>query len=192
MRAAFARLALVGGVVFAPMSQPLWAQEFGQVVTQILVVDRERLFRDSSFGQNISNILAEERELQEAETRRIEAELVAEELALTELRDTLSSEDFRARADAFDIKVQALRSERDTAQAQLVARIEQAQMPFLEQVTPVLAALMREAGATILLDRRSVLLSANHVDITDKAILRVDALLADQNGGDAGGDGATE
>ena len=180
VRAAFFRVVLAGLVLIAASGAPVRAQEFGQIVSQILVVDHDRLFRDSAFGQNISKVLGEERALQEAETRRIEAELVAEELALTEARADLSIEDFRTRADAFDTKVQALRSERDLAQGQLVERIEQAQQAFSEQVTPILAALMREAGATVLLDMRMVLLSANHIDITDQAIARIDSSLSQQ------------
>ena len=48
-----------------------------------------------------------------AENRRIEAELTAEERTLTEIRDDLSPVQFRARAAAFDEKVQRLRREQD-------------------------------------------------------------------------------
>jgi len=182
MRGAFfaVGLALLLGLAVPVRAQ---AQDFGQVISPVLVVDRDRLYRDSDFGKNIAAELTQERATQEAETRRIEAELVAEELALTEARDSLTAEEFRSRADAFDEKVTALREERDAAQKQLVTRIEQAQITFIEQVTPILGQLMRDAGATILLDRRSVLLSANQIDITDRAIAAIDTALADQPAG---------
>ncbi|MCP5039110.1 MAG: OmpH family outer membrane protein [Rhodobacteraceae bacterium] len=154
------------------------AQDLGQIISPILIIDRERLFSESNFGKGVAALLSEERDRLEAETRLIEAELEAEELALTEARATLSQEEFRASADAFDAKVQMLRAERDDAQEKLVAQIEEAQLRFLEQVNPILARLMQEAGASILMDRRAVIFSATSIDITAQAIARIDAALA--------------
>ncbi len=160
-----------------------FGQEFGQVVSTILVVDREKLFVESAFGKSITTFLTAERSRLEAETRQIEAELEVEEQALTEIRDSLSPEEFRAQADAFDARVQTLREERDIAQEQLRLQIEKAQLNFLEQVTPILAVLMQEAGASVLVDRRVVLISAASIDITAEAISRIDAAFAEASGG---------
>ncbi len=173
------------------LAGPARAQGFqsnlGQVVSPVLLVDRDRLFQDSAEGQRIKALIEAERARLEAETRAIEAELQAEEQALTEARQTLPPDEFRARADAFDAKVQALRDDRDRAQARLVAEIEKARADFLGRITPILTEIMREFGGLVLLDRRVALLAVQQVDITDEAIARIDATLAP---GDPPGTGA--
>ncbi len=155
-----------------------FVREQGRVVAPILLVDRERLFAESAAGRRISALLEAERKRQEERTRAIEAELKAEEQALTEERPRLSPEEFRARADAFDAKVEALRQERDQAQQELLAQIERAQSRFLQQISPVLAGILQDYGAQIMLEKRLALMSSRQVDVTDEAIARIDAALA--------------
>ena len=52
-------------------------------------------------------------------------------------------------------------------------------MRFLTAAAPVLEQIMREAGAAVILEQRSVFVSANAIDITKKAIERIDAQLGD-------------
>ncbi|OIP87607.1 MAG: hypothetical protein AUK37_01145 [Rhodobacterales bacterium CG2_30_65_12] len=169
-------LALAGGAVL-PSAAP--AQTLGRVVSPILTVDRDRLFADSLYGQRINRELEASSAAMATETRKIETALEAEELDLTERRATLTPEAFRALADAFDEKVQALRQQRDTAETNLRQQIEQAQLAYFDQIGPLLGALVRERGAVMILDRRAILLTAADVDITDEAIARIDAVLGD-------------
>ena len=120
------------------------------------------------------------------ETRAIEADLEAEEKALTAQRATLDPESFRALADAFDEKVQALRAEREQAQNNVRARIESAQVEFFNRIGPVLGELVRERGAVLIVDRRAILLAATDVDITAEAVSRIDAVLGDGSAGNGG------
>ena len=57
--------------------------------------------------------------------------------------------------------------------------LEKRRVTFLNATAPVLEDLMRASGAAVILDRRSVFLSATAVDITDDAIERLDAVLGD-------------
>ncbi|MBV2360850.1 OmpH family outer membrane protein [Thalassococcus sp. CAU 1522] len=154
----------------------------GMVQSPILVIEFERVFEQSAFGRRVAAALESEGAEIAAENRRIEAELTEEERRLTEERASLSSEAFRALADAFDEKVQRLRREQDSKARALGARSEEEQRRFLAAAQPVLQQLMREAGAAVLVERRSVLLAADDVDITDIAISRVDAAIGDGSG----------
>ncbi|MEL7115512.1 MAG: OmpH family outer membrane protein, partial [Pseudomonadota bacterium] len=111
------------------------------------------------------------------ENQRLSAELEAEELRLTELRPTTDPTEFRAMADAFDEKVQALRAEQDAKEAELLEFNEQSQIQFQRQVLPIVTAILRERGAVLLIDRRSAVVVADAIDITDEAIERVNAAL---------------
>ncbi|MCR8547307.1 OmpH family outer membrane protein [Salipiger sp. P9] len=159
----------------------------GVVQSAILTVEFDRLFAESAYGRRVAATLEEEGAAIAAENRRLEAELTAEEKALTEKRATLSPSEFRALASAFDEKVQALRREQDAKARALGNLSEDRRRQFVTVVEPVLARLMREAGAAVILDKRTVFLAAGVIDITDTAIARIDAEIGD--GGDGGESG---
>lgn len=171
------RLGLLAAVLFWASAHLGAAQETGTLVSPILTLDQERLFEGSGLSDRVSaEIERRSQELAE-QNRRIEAELVAEELALTEQRPSLSAADFRALADAFDEKVQRLRAEQDAKQLELQRLRDEERQSFLGQITPVLATIVRERGALIVIDRRAAILSADAIDITDEAIARINAAL---------------
>jgi Skp family chaperone for outer membrane proteins len=147
----------------------------GVVQSLILTVAPEALYAQSDFGQRIAREIEEESLAIAAENRQIEAELTAEERELTELRDTLAPTEFRARAEAFDEKVQRLRREQDEKARAVGTRNEEARRALLTAAQPILLQLMAESGAVAVLDRRAVLLSVDSVDITEQAIARVNA-----------------
>ncbi|MEO0666805.1 MAG: OmpH family outer membrane protein [Pseudomonadota bacterium] len=149
------------------------------VQSPILTIDSERLYRDSAFGQRVlSEIEARTRALTE-ENQKLEAELEAEEQALTEQRDSLTPEEFRALADAFDARVQSIRRERDARNQENIELLDENQERFLRAALPVLEAIMRDVGAAVVLEVRSVFVSANAIDITDRAIAEINAAVGD-------------
>jgi len=158
---------------------PGQAQQLGLPQTAILTVETDRLFADSAFGRRTANEIEAESAVLAAENRRKEAELTAEEKDLTERRSEMEPEAFRALADAFDEKVQTIRREQDAKARALNQKADKARTEFLRAARPVLEALMREAGAGVILERSSVFLSANATDITDLAIARIDAAIGD-------------
>jgi len=184
----FLGAAVLAALTAVPAALP--AQELGRVATPILTLDRDSLYAGTLYGQRVSRELEAASNALAAETRRIEAALEEEEKGLTEKRATLSPEDFRALADAFDEKVQSLRSEREQAQTNMRSQMEAAQNDFFNRIGPVLGQLVRERGATLIVDRRAILLAATDVDITQAAIERIDAVLGDGStaGDSAGGD----
>ncbi|WP_281841603.1 OmpH family outer membrane protein [Sinisalibacter aestuarii] len=166
------------------------AQELGRIVSPILTIDRDRLFSGTLFGQRVNRELEAESNAMAAETRAIEAALEDEEQQLTEQRPTLSTEEFRSLANAFDEKVQSLRAQREQAESGLRDRIEAAQAEFFDEIGPILGAMVRARGAVMILDRRAILLAATDIDITDEAIAQIDAVLGE--GTPIGNDGPGE
>jgi hypothetical protein len=86
-------------------------------------------------------------------------------------------EAFRAEADAFDQRVQRIRTDQDAKQSALEADVEEGRQEFLNAVTPVLGRLMIETGGAVILERRDVFLSASLIDVTEEAIAAIDAQL---------------
>lgn len=150
--------------------------------SRILTIVPDQLFEDSQAGKAAeARIDAASNELV-AENRRLEAELEAEERNLTARRGTMPTADFRALADAFDAKAVRVRKEQDEKARQIARMREQDRQTFFNAVAPVLAEMMQSEKAVAILDRSSVFLSFDLIDVTDRAIAAVDAKLGD--GGD--------
>lgn len=146
---------------------------------EILTIESDRLFADSAFGQRVLRDIEAQQSILLAENRKIEAELAAEEKRLTELRKDMTPEDFRAVADAFATRVQEVRQEQDAKARSIGEMRERQQAVFIQAADPILLALMREAGATVILERRAVFFSAESVDITNLAIQRLNRTIGD-------------
>ncbi len=173
------RLALLLAVLLS-LAGPASAQQDGAIA----VVDQERMFSQSAFGQRVLAEIDRRGEDLATENRRIEAELIAEERALTDLRPSLDPAEFRQRAQAFDEKVRGIRAEQDAKARALAGYQETARQDFAARAAPVLSDLLEESAATILLDRRVVLAVEDAADITGEAVERIDAAI-----GDGAGDG---
>ena len=150
------------------------AQDVGVVQSDVLVLDPDRLFTETLFGKRLNDDYLTQREQLIARNRQLEAELEAEEQALTDMRAEKTPEEFRDLADAFDVKVQEIRRNSDRAVRDLELGRERAPVIFMRTVEPVLIELMRDAGGAVVMDVRSVLLRADVIDITDVAIARID------------------
>ena len=152
-------------------------QSRGTLISPILTIDTERVFAESAFGRRVASEVESQGAALSAENRQIEAALAAEEVRLTELRPTMAPEEFRVLADAFDQKVQSTRQAQAAKSRALNQLVDNEREVFLSAAGPVLEELMREAEAAVILERRSVFVSANAIDITDAAIARLDETL---------------
>lgn len=180
-------LAAVPVVLLSVLLAAVWpagagAQQAQPIRSPILALDQERLFSGSAFGHRVEAELQADVALLEAENRRIEAELEAEERDLTNRRPAMTPEAFRALADAFDTRVQRIRSEQGAKARALGQRSEAAQRAFLVTARPVLEQLMVDSGAVVIVDRRSVLMSLSVIDVTEDAIRRINAIIGDGSG----------
>lgn len=146
-------------------------------LSPVATLQQDQLFTRTLYGRAVQERTAAAARALQEENRRIEADLEAEERALTDLRPTLPAADFRARAEAFDAKVEGIRAAQDAKARALATQEEADRKAFFETALPVLTALMRETGAVVLLDKGSVLLSLDAIDLTDRAVARIDAEL---------------
>ncbi len=167
---------LIGALLGAPFA---FAQDRALPRSQVLTVDSDMMFSESMFGIRMTQEFAADESILLAENRRIQAELTAEEKALTDKRGDMEAEAFRAVAEAFDARVVQIRKEQDQKAANLEQRRLREQEAFVRVASPVLTALMRDAGASVILERRDVLLGDPAVDVTSFAIRRLDQMLGD-------------
>lgn len=149
----------------------------GPLQTPILTIDQDRLFEGTLWGKRAAGRIEASSTALAAENRRIEAELTAEERALTDKRPTLPAEEFRKLADDFDARVTEFRRTQD-GKARAISRLHDAErQAFFQAALPVMAEVLRGHGAIAVLDNRAIFLAADAIDATDEMIARIDAEL---------------
>ena len=166
-------LALTLGLITAA---PVAAQE---AATQILTLDQDRLYGASLYGRALEAKSLAATQALATENRKIETDLATEEAALTTQRALVSAEAFDALATAFDQKVERIRAEQEAKAKQLSLDRDAGRKQFFDAAVPILADLMRQLGAFAILNHDAVILSFDSIDVTDRALVELDARLGD-------------
>lgn len=143
----------------------------------ILTLDRERLFGETLFGKAVDARFKTDSDALVAENLRLEKALEEEERDLTDRRAKLPAAEFQQLAEAFDAKAEQIRAAQEAKSRAIAAKREEEQKRFLEAAIPVLGELMRDSGAAAIFDKDTIILSLRGIDITDRAIARIDSLL---------------
>ncbi len=158
----------------------LWAQEVPSLQAgTILTIEPDRLIAGTKYGQAVQSRLDAVAAALQAENRQIDADLETEEVALTARRGTVPAAEFRVLAEAFDAKVEGIRSTQEGKGRTLTQSREAERQKVLQAAVPILAELMAQKGAVAILDKSSVFLSFDRNDVTDEAIAKLDAALGD-------------
>ena len=153
--------------------QPLLAEEKSVLFT----VDMSKLLRSSDFGKNIiANNNAARQNLQN-ENNDLEEKLLIEEKELSELRKTLSIDEFRPKALEFDKKVTIIRKGQREKEENLNKKVRREETDFFKKIYPILYELLIERGGLVLVDQRNAILWDNSVDLTDDAIALINQSL---------------
>ena len=150
-----------------------------QATSPILTLDQDALYQRSLYGKALRAKIAEEVAKLDAESRRIDAELEAEERALTQKRGDMMAADFAPLAAAFDKKAQELRAQNAAAVEALRLKEQDGRKEFFTVAAQVLGDFMVERGAAAILDKGAVIVSLRGLDVTDAVVARIDDVLGD-------------
>lgn len=165
-----------------PQSAPAPADTAPVPEAPIVTVDQDALFARSAWGRRTQRVLEDTGRAVAAENERLASQLAAEEASLTDQRPTLDPAEFRRRAEAFDARATAIRRERATVVEDLNDWAEADRAAFYRAALPLMGTMMEERGAVAVLDRRTVFVSLDAIDMTDALIARLDADLGDGQG----------
>jgi len=139
----------------------------------VLVVDMQKAQRDGAASLSVTEQIATLRSELESIISERSKEISREEAELAEERRQLTASELRARAREFEKKVFAHRDfeQREAAKLQLIQA--QARAAIRGQIIPILADVLREQNAQIMLDKSQVVLSKETLDVTDEVIARL-------------------
>lgn len=148
--------------------------------SNVLTVDIERLLLETNSGMDLLNQINKQAADLQLELNEIEQSLSDEENKLVEIRENMNVDEFRKLAKAFDEKAVNSRN----TQAEKIRRLNEESLirrqRLVSSFVPILREIMEKSGASILLDRRNVILDDPlNVDITDLAIDRINGHTSD-------------
>ena len=147
--------------------------------TAIVTLDQDQLYLGTQYGRALQAKFESESAALLAENRKIDAGLEAEERELTTKRATMTAQDFRPLAEAFDTKANDLRKAQDVKSTELAKSRDADRQAFFQAVAPILGDYMVERGAVAILDKSAIVVSLGSIDITKEVIARIDTRLGD-------------
>lgn len=152
---------------------------FSEVKTAVYTIDMSKLIKQTKIGKKI--ILEDNisRQKLQSENERLEAELLLEEKELSEIREILTADEFRLKAQEFDKKVTIIRTEQGQKEQDLIVENRKNESEFFKKIYPLLYGLLLERGGSILIDQSNAVLWDSSVDLTIDAINLIDRVLGD-------------
>lgn len=174
----FLRLLLIGiWLGLAGPVLPAWAQEDPISVLPVLFVNFDALFQDSLVAQDINRQV-----MQQIEDLSVQFE--AKQKALNKAAQTIADEKSNLSPDQLAQRIQDLQNRTLAEQQWLVQQrqaidggMRRAHDLIRKVLKPILAALLNEKQAIMLLDERAVLVGAAEQDITQEVMDRLNRAL---------------
>lgn len=167
----FTALCLALGVVTAAQAQTPNAK--------ILIVDFDRVSRESLVGQDISAQMESNRVDLESHAREIQQQLGAEQQELQQQRSIVSDEAFQQRLQQFQQRAQQQQSQLQTLTQQARQAMQQANLEVQRALRPIVRQVMEEKGANVVLDKALVSQHASGLDVTTEVIERLNEAMSD-------------
>ena len=167
---AFIAAALLGATFTA---SSVSAQDGTVPAAKIAFVDIQRIMRDSAASAHLRSQVDIYRSNSQAELDKQEKALRDAEEELKRQRSILAPEAFEERRKEFAEQVGEIQRSVQTKNRNLETAISKATAEIRQALLPILATLREEKGATILLDRSTIVNSEKGLEFTAEALVRL-------------------
>ena len=179
--------ATIKATVFAVSLSLGWTNVLTAETTAVFV-NRDALFTSSRLAASMLQPIRQQESDLFVENAKLIAELEDLELELTRVRDETQKDKFDQMAAEFDQRVKSIRSAQDAKEDELEQKKIAIRAAFFERIRPIVMQIMMEQGAEVLIDDRSILMTAPEIDvlaftasnITTQVVTRIDQELREQ------------
>ena len=141
--------------------------------TSIAIVDLNLILSDSKAAKNATKQFEEIQKSTEDKIIASDKKMLDERNKLIEQQSVIAPEAFELKAKDYEKKLQEYQADKQNKLRKLEGVLQKARNEILENVKPILEDLSKELGVTVILEKNSVLLSANNMDITDDVIKKL-------------------
>jgi len=145
----------------------------------IIVVDMNRIGAESAAGKSGATQLRTKADGARARVKTLQDQLRSEEETLVKARqaNSMAPEAFQARVKEFQTKQANAQQELGNREQELARSEAFVRQQIFNAVAPIIQAVMRERGASIVLARDAALAVTPTLDVTAEVIRRLDAAL---------------
>ena len=113
----------------------------------------------------------------ENEIKLSDEEIIKEQNLLIESQSIMAPEAFEAKRIEYESKIQTYNSERQSKLMKIDELIAISRNDILNAIKPILEEISNEKGITIILEKTSIMLNAEKMDITNEALKRLNKSL---------------
>ena len=145
--------------------------------TSIGVIDINKILAEANAAveaaEEIENIAAEI----ENEIKLSDEEIIKEQNLLIESQSIMAPEAFEAKRIEYENKIQTYNSERQSKLMKIDELIAISRNDILNAIKPILEEISNEKGITIILEKTSIMLNAEKMDITNEVLKKLNKSL---------------
>ena len=145
--------------------------------TSIAIVDLNLILTESKAAKNATKQFEAIQKSTEDDIVASDKKMLEERNKLIEQQSVIAPEAFEIKAKDYEKKLQNYSAEKQNKLRKLEGVLQNARNEILESVKPILEELSQELGVTVILEKNSVLLSADNMDITKKIIKKLNKKL---------------
>ena len=166
---------LITSILLFLSSTNLFAENYPN--TSIGIVDLNKILTESKAAINATKQISDIQKDVEIEIKESDEKIIAERSKLIEQQSVMAPEAFELKVQDFEKKAQKHQIDRQEKLQNLDNIVQNTRFQILEEVRPILDEISNEMGITVLLEKNSVILSADNMDITDIIIKSLNSKL---------------
>ncbi len=145
--------------------------------TSIGVIDINRILSDADAAISAAEQIEEIATEIENEIKLSDEEIIKEQNLLIESQSIMAPEAFESKRSEYEIKVQKYNGERQAKLVRIDELIALSRNNILNAMKPILEEISNEKGITIILEKASIMLNAEKMDLTNEVLKKLNKSL---------------
>ena len=145
--------------------------------TSIGVIDINKILSDSNAAIAAAEQIEEIAIEIENEIKLSDEEIIKEQNSLIEAQSIMAPEAFESKSNEYEGRVQTYNNERQSKLMKIDELIAVSRNEILSSIKPILEEVSNEKGITIILEKTSIMLNAEKMDITNEVLKKLNKSL---------------
>ena len=145
--------------------------------TSIGVIDINRILSDADAAVNATKQIEKIAIDIENEIKLSDEQIIKEQNSLIESQSIMAPEAFESKRNEYENKVQEYNNERQSKLMKIDELIAVSRNEILNAIKPILEEISNEKGITIVLEKTSIMLNAEKMDITNEVLKKLNKSL---------------
>ena len=175
MRYIFTMKRLIFAIIFVFLSVVNVFAEYPN--TSVGIIDLNKILSEAKAATDAAEQIEKIAGQIQEEINVSDEKILNEQNKLIESQDIMAPEAFEVKRIEYEKKVQNYNIERQNKLMSIDTLLAESRNQVLDALKPILEEISNEKGITILLEKNSVLLSAENMDITDEAMKKLNKSL---------------